>query len=129
MELALIIYLVFTALPAIATLTGATFAIWVTSSGFGMFCATISYGGGSDGEFFEWVWRNIVKKWAKVAIPCLIVSVLIPNKEVTSYMIGAYGVQTIAQNEQVQELAGDGLDVLQSLMKKAKAELEVPVEG
>jgi len=127
MELALIIYLVFTALPAIATLTGATFAIWVASSGFGMFCAAVSYS--NDGEFFEWVWKNIVKKWAKVTIPCLIVSILIPNKEVTSYMIGAYGVQTIAQNEQVQELAGDGLDVLQSLMKKAKSELEVPVEG
>lgn len=70
----------------------------------------------------------VIKGWYKSAIACLLVSVLIPDKEVTAYMLAAYGVQTVAENEQVQELAGDGLDVLQQLMKKAKSSLEEEVK-
>ena len=66
----------------------------------------------------------VVKGWYKAAIACLLVSLLIPNKEVTAYMLAGYGVQTVAQNDQVQEFAGDGLGVLQQLMKKAKDSLE-----
>lgn len=123
MSLALIVYLVFTALPAINNLSIAAFAIWAILTFCGTFFGLMtSYEG--DDTVWNWVKAVLLKRWAKYAIACLVIANLVPTKEVTAYMLGAYGVQTIAENEKVQELGAEGLDVLQSLMKKAKAEIE-----
>lgn len=49
---------------------------------------------------------------------------VIPSKESTWYMVGAYGTQKLIENPAAQELASDGVDVLKALMKKAKDNLE-----
>lgn len=59
-----------------------------------------------------------------LSLPFYFFFLLMPDKETAYQMLAAYGVQTVAENERVQELAGDGLDVLQALMKKAKENLE-----
>jgi len=125
MSLALIVYLVFTALPAITTLTMVAFSCWAVMAFTGlMFGYLMKDGYPSEPAFWDFTMKTTIGKYMKWAILCLLVSVLIPSKEVTAYMLGAYGVQTIAENEKVQELGAEGLDVLQSLMKKAKAEIE-----
>lgn len=125
MSLALIVYLVFTALPAITTLTMVAFSCWAVLTFFGTFIGlTMLSSYSEDDTVWNWVKAVLLKRWAKYAIACLVVAHLVPTKEVTAYMLGAYGVQTIAENEKVQELGAEGLDVLQSLMKKAKAEIE-----
>jgi len=125
MSLALIVYLVFTALPAINNLSIVAFGVWAILTFFGTFIglmALTSYS--EDATAWNWTKEVMLKRWAKYAIACLVIANLVPTKEVTAYMLGAYGVQTIAENEKVQELGAEGLDVLQSLMKKAKAEIE-----
>ena len=58
------------------------------------------------------------------SFPIWFVALLVPDKTTAYQMLAAYGVQTVAENTKAQELASDGVDVLQALMKKAKAELE-----
>lgn len=125
MSLALIVYLVFTALPAISNLSAAAFVCWSVLTFFGTFIGLLTLSSYSeDDTVWNWVKDVLLKRWAKYAVLCLVISELVPTKEVTAYMLGAYGVQTIAENEKVQELGAEGLDVLQRLMKKAKAEIE-----
>lgn len=124
MTLALIIYLVFTVLPGIMTICKLGFFAWLAALGVGSFI-----GGALEHEpSYKWTTEVCLKKWSKWAVLCLVVANFIPSKEVTAYMLAGYGVQTVAQNDQVQELAGDGLDVLQQLMKKAKSSLEEEIE-
>lgn len=59
-----------------------------------------------------------------VSFPIWFVALLVPDKTTAYQMLAAYGVQTVAENPKAQELASDGVDVLQALMKKAKSELE-----
>lgn len=59
-----------------------------------------------------------------VAFPIWFASLLVPDKTTAYQMLAAYGVQSVAENPKAQELAPDGVDVLQALMKKAKQELE-----
>ena len=124
MSLALIVYLVFTALPAISKLALMGFGVWAFSSAVGLVVGAIEREIANNRQVWDSTVEKVVKGWYKAAIICLVVAHLIPTKEVTAYMLGAYGVQTIAENEKVQELGAEGLDVLQSLMKKAKAEIE-----
>lgn len=70
-------------------------------------------------------WKPIKKLlsywWVGVLI--LLSAVLIPNKETTWYMVGAYGTQKLIDNPETQALASDGVDILKALMKKAKDNL------
>lgn len=59
-----------------------------------------------------------------VSFPLWFAFLLVPDKTTAYQMLAAYGVQSIAENPKAQELASDGVDVLQALMKKAKKELE-----
>ena len=123
MTLALITYLVFTALPAISTLSTVAFASWAILTSFGTFIGLMMAYCEDEDAAWNWVRAVLLKRWAKYAIACLVVANLVPTKG-TAYMVGAYGVQTIGESAQVEELAGDGIDVLQQLMKKAKNSLE-----
>lgn len=49
---------------------------------------------------------------------------LVPNKETAYAMAAGYGVQSVAQNERVQKIAGQGVDVLEQYLAKTKKELE-----
>ncbi len=49
---------------------------------------------------------------------------LIPDKSTLYAMVAGYGVQTVAENPKVQEVASDAGDVLASYLKKIKKELD-----
>lgn len=53
----------------------------------------------------------------------VLLAILIPSKETTWYMVGAYGTQKLVESPAAQELASDGVDVLKELLAKAKREL------
>lgn len=64
-------------------------------------------------------------KW--IFFPCFIVwfiFLLTPDKETAYAMAAAYGVQSVAENERVQKIAGQGIDVLESYLEKTKKELD-----
>lgn len=52
-----------------------------------------------------------------------VTTLMIPDKQTAWQMFAVYGVQSVAENEQVQQLARDRLEVLQALMKQAKEEI------
>ena len=73
-------------------------------------------------------------KFIKGAILTLILgffSTLFPTKDTLYMMVAAYGVEKAIESPTVQELAGDGVDVLKQLMARAKKELaeDVPKES
>lgn len=53
----------------------------------------------------------------------VVLAILIPSKETTWFMVGAYGTQKLVESPAAQELASDGVDVLKELLAKAKREL------
>lgn len=115
MLLAFIVWLVMTAIPTIGGI-----AIFVT--GGVIVCSII----GAIRKFdlnqpglMDWTGKQL--RWA---IPLVVLASFLPNERTTWYMLGAYTTQTIAQSETGKELAGDGVDVLKSLMKKAKEKID-----
>lgn len=131
MSLILVIYLVFTAVPAIKFLTGVAFVIWLIGIPLGLVIGAACRDISDD----RTVWDLTVQTWIKkkwiLAVILLTVSRLIPNQEVTSYMLAGYGVQKLAENETVQSLSSEGVDVLKEMLAKAKRELaeEKPKES
>lgn len=123
MSLMLVIYLVFTAVPAIKFLTGAAFVIWLIGIPLGLVIGAACRDISGD----RTVWDLTVQTWIKkkwiLAVILLTVSRLIPSQEVTSYML--------AENETVQSLSSEGVDVLKEMLAKAKRELseEKPKES
>lgn len=68
-----------------------------------------------------------IKVWGKKlywVLPLIVVLYMVPTERTSWYMVGAYTTQTIAQSDNGKELAGDGMDVLKSLMKKAKEKID-----
>jgi hypothetical protein len=112
MMLALVVWLVMTALPAIKGIGIAIAAICGVATVVGGITA-IDYG--TDNTVLRNLRKNL--KWA---IPVMLLGVFTPNKETSWYMIGAYATQTVVQSETGKELASDSLGVLKSLIKKSK---------
>jgi hypothetical protein len=126
MSLIIIIYLVFTAIPALKFLTGLGFVIWIVGIPTGMVAGAAYRDFSSDRTLWDWVVGEWIQKKWKLAIVLLLVSRLIPSQEVTAYMMAGYGVQKLAENETVQSLSSDGVDVLKAMLAKVKKELQEP---
>lgn len=71
---------------------------------------------------------GIIRKYVVINVICIIFIGLLPSKEGAYSMLAAYGVQTVAQNERVQELAGQSLDLLENYMRKYNEEFTVKGE-
>lgn len=115
MILALIVWLVMTALPAIKVggiIVSVAFAVSVFFTGF---IAADS----DDSSWLKAVWKQ--KWWV---IPIFLLTLMTPNEKTSWYMVGAYATQTVVQSETAKQFAGDGVDVLHSLMKKAKEKID-----
>lgn len=65
-----------------------------------------------------------ILRYLFLTVPIALIGGAIPDKETAYAMAAAYGVQQVAQNERVQNLAGNGLDVLEAYLEKTKKELE-----
>lgn len=112
MMLAFLVWLVMTVLPAVKGLGVFLFlasVLGLIAGGLG----AIDFGVGNC--VLTFMRRNL--KWA---VPVMLLALFTPNKETTWYMVGAYATQTVVQSETGQQLAGDSLDVLKSLIKKSK---------
>lgn len=124
MMLALVVWLVMTVFPAIGWMG---FVAGIVAAGyiflFGFVCMVTS-DSKSERETHEFCKRRLKSKVWKVLLIVWVVGMLTPSKETSWYMVGAYATQTIAQSDTAQELAGDGVDVLKALMKKAKNYVE-----
>lgn len=128
MELALLVWLVMTVIPAI--------------NGIGIFAtATAAIGGGI--ALLCWLFMDSreqrenaegfrgVKTYLKYALPVALLAALLPDKETSWYIIGAYAAQTVATSEFAGEVAGEGKEILLELMQKARAEvgkIELPAK-
>lgn len=128
MSLMFIIYLVFTAVPALKFMSGIVFVIWVVRIPFGLLIGAACQDISDNRSLWDYIVDVWIKKKWKLAFIFLLISKLIPNQEITSYMMAGYGVQKLAENETVQSLSADGVDVLKSMLAKAKKELQEPEE-
>ena len=115
MTLVLVVWLVMTVLPAIKAIG---FALALAAGFVGAFTVVFALIEEETKPFL------IFRKQLKWILPLLVVAALTPNKETTWYMVGAYGTQKIVESPVAQELAGDGVDVLKSLMRKAKEHID-----
>lgn len=138
MSLALIVYLV----GVIPALGNSLSFIGVLMATFLGAASIITYA--MSNETYVWSWedeeQNLEKRkrlsklspklfyGAVAGLVMAFLSVFIPNKETMLLMVSAYGVETLASNEKVQEIGKDGLDVIQAYLAKAKKELEQPVK-
>ncbi len=68
--------------------------------------------------------KGVLIKTGTVAICVLLIGGLIPDKSTLYAMVAGYGVQSVAENAKVQEVASDAGDVLASYLKKIKKELD-----
>jgi hypothetical protein len=57
-------------------------------------------------------------------ITILMLSNLIPSQDTAYKMLAVYGVNEVSKSENVQELMGDGLDILKLTLKDYKDKLE-----
>ena len=115
MSLVFIVWLVTTFIPSVSVLVALLTIATVVMFGFLSLYAFIE----SDSE-------QLLKflTYKKSIALIIFLACIIPSKESTWYMVGAYGTQKLIENPVAQEIAADGVDVLKDLMKKAKANLE-----
>ena len=69
-----------------------------------------------------------VKTVTVVSFVLLLLSNLIPTQGTAYKMLAAYGVSEVAKSENVQELMGDGMEVLKITLKDYKDKLISPKE-
>ena len=70
-----------------------------------------------EGEGFASFFYMLPKKYIlSVTIPLIVGNLLVPSKDTMYTMLAAYGVQTAAENENVQQFAGKSLEVLEKAM-------------
>ncbi|QGH72646.1 MAG: hypothetical protein [Myoviridae sp. ctThM1] len=114
MTLVLIVWLVNTILPGLSCVLALTF--------IGLLIAIVITG---LYALIEEESEPLLKilSYKKSLFALVILSILIPSKETTWYMVGAYGTQKLVESPAAQELASDGVDVLKELLAKAKREL------
>jgi len=114
MSLVLIVWLVTTFIPSIGFLVGALTVLVVFA--FTVLCIF---------ALIEAQPRPLLKflTYKKTLIAIVLLSCMIPSKESTWYMVGAYGTQKLIDSPVAQDLASDGVDILKQLMAKAKKEL------
>ena len=115
MMLALVVWMVMTLIPMIKMIGFFLFIIVVVLVVIG--CGR-AFADGVPGML------NWTRKQLKWAVPVVLLAALLPGEKTSWYMVGAYGTQKIVESPVAQELAGDGVDVLKSLMARAKAEIE-----
>lgn len=117
MILAFIVWLVMTVFPALIKI-GATLslAVGLTFVIAGLIALV------SEGECLK-PWE-IWKKVARYAIPIVVALQFIPDTKTSWYMVGAYATQTVVQSEAAQTLGADGVDLMKSLIARAKKEID-----
>jgi phosphatidylserine synthase len=81
----------------------------------------------SDKDFIKLYNGLPVKTATVVSFTLLLLSNFIPTQDTAYKMLAVYGVSEVSKSENVQELMGDGLDVLKLTLKDYKNKLEKEV--
>ncbi len=111
MEFAFIVW----AIGTLPTLGGGMLFFGVLSTVMLLFIKAAAFSEGANLPLLRWLF---------VSIPLMCIGTVIPDKETAYAMAAAYGVQSVVQDERVQKIAGQGVDVLEAYLSKAKKELE-----
>lgn len=83
-----------------------------------------SEGAKKDDKDFIKLYKSLpIKTVTVVSFVLLLLSNLIPTKDTAYKMLAAYGVSEVAKSENVQELMGDGMEVLKITLKDYKDKL------
>lgn len=77
-----------------------------------------------DIKFINFYKSLPVKTIGITSMLTLVVSNLIPSQDTAYKMLAVYGVSEVANNQNVQELMGDGMDILKLTLKDYKEKLE-----
>ncbi len=126
MSFAIIIWMIGT-LPAVAKSMCFLFFILMAIAAvtYAISAITLSVERNTEEEEIKLTKINNKARNAAIAF-CLIwfMFLIVPDKETAYAMAAGYGVQSVAQNERVQKIAGQGVDVLETFLEKTKKELE-----
>ena len=77
-----------------------------------------------ESQFINFYKGLPVKTVGITSMLLLLVSNLIPSQDTAYKMLAVYGVSEVANNQNVQELMGDGMDILKLTLKDYKEKLE-----
>lgn len=124
MTLALIVWLVMTAIPAIKVMgiigIGVSIILWVILA-INYDCISAEYRA-EEKAIARATWMRSCKNF-RWAIPLLVIGFLLPNQKTAWYMVGAYAAEAAVTSEVAGELGGAAKDMMLELMKKAKQEI------
>lgn len=123
MTLMWLIYLVFTFIPAVKSLAAMSFAIYIASLPLLGFIGWAESDINKTQHLWTFLKGKLLPKWW-LAVMMLILAKLIPNTEITAYMLAGYGVEKIAESEVAQNIGKDGVDLIKQMIQKAKEQLE-----
>jgi hypothetical protein len=122
MELALIIYLV-SLVDSVNNLAVAFVILFFVAVSVSPFAWMVFDTNGDADKFWPMSKRCFLAVRAYL-IAAILILVFLPSEKTAYTMLAAYGVQHVAENPQVQELAGDSLKVLNKAMKEYLADDE-----
>lgn len=122
MELALLVYIVDTLIPGINGLLG--FVVVVT----GLMLLLLSffyYVLMSEYEIERARWgKNTIKNIAKVFVPCCLLLVVLPSKQTTYIMIGAYFTQELLTSEAMTNVLSDSNETVHLFIERTNLQLK-----
>jgi O-antigen/teichoic acid export membrane protein len=124
MTLALIVWLVMTAVPGIKILAFIGMAISIifwAILGINYDCVNGEYNTQAKAEAKD-MWVRSAKNF-RWAVPLMVVAFMLPNKETSWYMVGAYAAETAVTSEVAGELGSAAKDMMLQLMQRAKEEV------
>lgn len=126
MELAFLVYVVETLLPGIVGLIGWTIAI----TGAMLLILSFFYYCVMDEKDIERArWDNTtLKTIAKIFVPCCLLMVVLPSKQTTYVMVGAYFTQELLTSDSVTNVLHEGNETVQLFIKRTNLQLKNDIE-
>lgn len=101
---------------------GLTFLLVVTTV---FSCIGYLLGHFAEGDqSFDGIRELPLGKLFSACVTILLISNLIPSQDTAYKMLAVYGVSEVSKSENVQELMGDGMDILKLTLKDYKDKLE-----
>lgn len=126
MELAFLVYVVETLLPGIVGLIGWTIAITGTMLlilSFFYYCLM------NENDIERARWDNTtLKTIAKIFVPCCLIMVVLPSKQTTYVMVGAYFTQELLTSDSVTNVLHEGNETVQLFIKRTNLQLKNDIE-
>lgn len=122
MELAFLVYVVETLLPGIVGLLGWTIAI----TGIMLFVLSFFYYclmNERDIEMARWD-NKTLKNIAKIFVPCCLLMVVLPSKQTTYVMVGAFFTQELLTSDAVTNVLHEGNETVQLFITRTNLQLK-----